>query len=100
MAPGPIRNDEMLALSIPLATTIFDSFCRSSSSSGNSSRPSSVEDPKEYDNVGFSSYSKQNVYSAGPIVEDPQSARPNLGSFGKYEDNTAFEKDASSTQLW
>lgn len=86
-------------MSIPLATTIFDSFFRSSSSSGNSSRPSSVEDPKEYDNVGFSSYSKQNVYSAGPIVEDPPSARPNLGSFGKYEDNTAFEKDGSSTQL-
>lgn len=85
-------------MSIPLATTIFDSFFRSSSSSGNSSRPSSVEDPKEYDNVGFS-YSKQNVYSAGPIVENPPSAQPNLGSFGKYEDSTAIGKDASSTQL-
>ena len=79
------------------SSTLF----RSSSSSGKSSRPSSIEDPKDYDNVGFSSYSKQNVYSAGPMVGDPPAAaQPSLGTFGKYEDNKAFEKDASSTQLW
>ena len=34
------------------------------------------------------------------VGDPPAAAQPSLGTFGKYEDNKAFEKDASSTQLW
>ena len=69
--------------------------CRSS---GKSSGSNSIEDPKEYDNVGYSGFRKQNVYGAGPTVEDLPS-KPNLGTFGKSVDNAAFENEASSTPL-